>query len=147
MDNRDNYLKHTIKTDEHPRPNPQRYLTFGLAEIYFPRDIAVQVSLNRIKIKLVDFWLQGEGQSADPNDLLASFLDRWYDRDGSENGFVNKLQQATTDGSKTFSNALSNWKNRLEENIYEIQNRDERQDVVSQLGKELRSEFRKVQPG
>ena len=145
--NRDNYLKPMIKTDEHPRPNPQRYLTFGLAEIYFPRDIAVQVSLNRIKIKLVDFWLQGEGQSADPNNLLASFLDRWYDRDGSENGFVNKLQQATTEGSKTFSNALSNWKNRLENNIAEIQNRDERQDVVSQLGREIRSEFRKVQPG
>ena len=144
---RDNFLTHMIQTDEHPRPNVQRYLTFGLAEIYFPRDIAVQVSLNRIKIKLVDFWLQGEGQSADPNNLLTSFLGRWYDRDRHENGFVNKLQQATTDGSKTFSNALSSWKNRLENNISEIQNRDERQDVISQLGREIRSEFRKVQPG
>ncbi len=145
--NRDNYLKSTIKTDEHPRPNTQRYLTFGLAEIYFPRDVTVQVSFNRIKIKLVDFWLQGEGQSADPNNLLAGFIDLWYDRDSNDNGFANKLQQATTDGSKTFSNALSNWKNRLENNIAEIQNRDERQDVVAQLGREIRSEFRKVQPG
>ena len=144
---RDNFLQHMIQTDEHPRPNVQRYLTFGLAEIYFPRDIAVQVSLNRIKIKLVDFWLHGEGQSADPNNLLASFLDRWYDRGKNENGFVSKLQQATTDASKTFSNALSSWKNRLETNIAEIQNRDDRQDVISQLGREIRSEFRKVQPG
>lgn len=144
---RDNFLQHMIQTDEHPRPNVQRYLTFGLAEIYFPRDIAVQISLNRIKIKLVDFWLQGEGQSADPSNLLASFLDRWYDRNRNENGFVNKLQQATTDGSKTFSNALSSWKNRIKSNISEIQNRDERQEVISQLGREIRSEFRKVQPG
>ncbi|MGF1540817.1 MAG: tubulin-like doman-containing protein [Pleurocapsa sp.] len=144
---RDNFLQHIIQTDEHPRPNVQRYLTFGLAEIYFPRDIAVQVSLNRIKIKLVNFWLEGEGQSADPNNLLVGFLDRWYEQGRNENGFVNKLQQATTDGSKTFSNALSSWKNRLETNIAEIQNRDERQEVISQLGREIRSEFRKVQPG
>ena len=145
--NRDNYLRQMIQTDEHPRPNVQRYLTFGLAEIYFPRDIAVQISLNRIKIKLLDFWLDGEGQSADPNNLLVSFLDSWYDRDKNNNGFVTKLQQATTDGSKTFSNALSSWKNRLEINIAEIQNNDERQEVISQLGREIRSEFRKVQPG
>ena len=145
--NRDNYLRPMIPTDLHPRPNSQRYLTFGLAEIYFPRDIAVQISLNRIKIKLVDFWLHGEGQSADPNNLLTSFLDGWYDRDSNENGFANKLQQATTDGSKTFSNALSSWKNRLESDITEIQNRDERQDIIAQLGREIRSEFRKVQSG
>lgn len=144
---RDNYLKFMIQTDEHPRPNTQRYLTFGLAEIYFPRDVAVQVSLNRIKIKLVDFWLHGEGQSADANNLLVSFLDRWYDIQSNNNGFITKLQQATTDGSKTFSNALSSWRNRLESNITEIQNNDERQEVVSQLGREIRSEFRKVQPG
>ena len=144
---RDNFLQHMIQTDEHPRPNTQRYLTFGLAQIYFPRDVAVQVSLNRIKIKLVDFWRQGEGQSADPSNLLTSFLDRWYDRDSNENGFVNKLDRSTTDGSKTFSSALSMWKNRLENNIAEIQNRDERQEVIAQLGREIRSEFRKVQPG
>lgn len=134
---RDDFLKHLIQTDLHPRPNVQRYLSFSLAEIYFPRDIAVQVSLNRIKIKLVDYWLHGEGQSADSNNLLTNFIDRWYDRDKNENGFVNKLQQATTDGSKTFTNALTSWKNQLENNILEIQNRDERQEIVSPLGKKF----------
>ncbi|MEM8719021.1 MAG: tubulin-like doman-containing protein [Cyanobacteria bacterium P01_G01_bin.39] len=144
---RDNFLQHMIQTDEHPRPNVQRYLTFGLAQIYFPRDIAVQVSLNQIKLKLLDFWQQGEGQSADPSNLLNSFLDRWYDRNEDDNGFVQKLEQATTDGSKTFNNALSSWRNRLETNIAEMQNREDRQDVIAQLGREIRSEFRKVQPG
>lgn len=144
---RDDFLREMIQTDEHPRPNVQRYLTFGLAEIYFPREVAVQVSLNRIKIKLLDFWLHGEGQSADPNNLLTSFLDSWYDRGKTENGFISKLEQATTDGSKTFSNALSSWKSRLENNVAEIQNNDERQELIAQLGKEISSEFLKVQPG
>ena len=144
---RDNFLQHLIQTDEHPRPNVQRYLTFGLAEIYFPRDIAVEISLNRIKMKLLRFWLEGEGQSADPHILLERFLDRWYDKGAISNGLTAKLRQATTDGSKTFSNALSSWRNRLETNISEAQNRDERQDITSQLGREIRNEFRKVQPG
>ena len=144
---RDNFLQHMIQTDEHPRPNVQRYLTFGLAEIYFPRDVAVQVSLNRIKIKLVDFWRQGEGQSADPRNLLTSFIDHWYEKGTNENGFASKLQQAVTDGSKTFKNALSSWRNRLETNISDIKSKDEREEVILQLGREIRSEFRKVQPG
>lgn len=144
---RDNFLQHMIQTDEHPRPNVQRYLTFGLAEIYFPRDVAVQVSLNRTKIKLVDFWRQGEGQSADPRNLLTSFIDRWYEQGTNENGFASNLQQAVTDGSKTFKNALSSWRNRLETNISEIKSKDEREEVILQLGREIRSEFRKVQPG
>ncbi|MDJ0744948.1 MAG: tubulin-like doman-containing protein [Xenococcaceae cyanobacterium MO_167.B27] len=144
---RDNFLQHLIQTDEHPRPNVQRYLTFGFAEIYFPRDIAVAISLNRIKMKLVRFWLQGEGQSADPRILLERFLESWYDKGESSKGFITKLKQATTDGSKTFSNALSSWRNRLETDISETQTRDERQDIILQLGREIRNEFRKVQPG
>ncbi|MGK7893971.1 MAG: tubulin-like doman-containing protein, partial [Xenococcus sp. (in: cyanobacteria)] len=144
---RDNFLQHLIQNDEHPRPNIQRYLTFGLAEIYFPRDIAVEISLNRIKMKLVSFWLEGEGQSADPNTLLERFLDRWYDKGEGSNGLITKLKQATTDGRKTFSNALSSWRNNLETNISESETRDQRQDLILQLGREIRNEFRKVQIG
>ena len=144
---RDNFLQHLIQTDEHPRPNVQRYLTFGLAEIYFPREIAVEISLNRIKIKLVRFWLNGEGQSADPGILLERFLDRWYSKGESSKGFVSKLSNSTTDGSKTFANALSSWRNSLETNIAEANTKDERQDIILQLGREIRNEFRKVQPG
>lgn len=144
---RDNFLQHLIQTDEHPRPNVQRYLTFGLAEIYFPREIAVDIALNRIKTKLINFWLQGEGQSADPALLLQRFTEIWYDKGNRTQGIVNKLQQTTTDGNKTFSTALSSWRNRLESNVSEAQNRDEREEAVAQLGREIRNEFRKVQPG
>ena len=57
---RDNFLQHLIQYDNHPRPNIQRYLTFGMAAIYFPRDRIVQIALNRISLNLVDFWLNGE---------------------------------------------------------------------------------------
>ncbi len=144
---RDNFLQHLIQLDEHPRPNVQRYLTFGLAEIYFPRDIAVQVSLNRIKIKLVKYWLQGEGQSPDAKILLERFLNQWYTEGDGFEGLINKLRQATTDGNKTFSNALSSWRNRLENSIAECETKDDRQNLIAQLAREIREQFRKVQPG
>ena len=144
---RDNFLQHLIQLDEHPRPNVQRYLTFGLAQIYFPRDIAVQVSLNRIKLKLVKYWLQGEGQSPDAKILLERFLNQWYSGGDKQEGLINKLRQATTDGNKTFSNALSNWRNRLENSIAECETKDERENLITQLPKAIREQFRKVQPG
>ncbi|MBE9170328.1 hypothetical protein IQ238_23340 [Pleurocapsales cyanobacterium LEGE 06147] len=144
---RDNFLQHMIRSDEHPRPNVQRYLTFGLAEIYFPRDVAVQISLNRIKIKLIKFWLEGEGQSPDIQVLLERFLRSWYPEQGKKDGFLSKLQEATIDGSKTFSNAIANWRNRLENEIVECKTTEERQIIISQLSKNIREQFRKVQPG
>jgi hypothetical protein len=144
---RDNFLQHLIQLDEHPRPNVQRYLTFGLAEIYFPRDIAVQVSLNRIKIKLIKYWLQGEGQSPDAKILLERFLNQWYSGEDKQEGLINKLRQATTDGNKTFSNTLSSWRNRLESSIAECETRDDRENLIAQLSREIREQFRKVQPG
>lgn len=144
---RDNFLPHLIHTDEHPRPNVQRYLTFGLAQIYFPRDVAVQISLNRIKIKLIQFWLEGEGQSPDPKVLLERFLRNWYPEQGKKDGFVSKLEEATTDGNKTFSSSLSSWRNRLENTISECKTGEERQQIISQLSREVREQFRKVQPG
>jgi hypothetical protein len=144
---RDNFLQHLIQLDEHPRPNVQRYLTFGLAEIYFPRDIAVQVSLNRIKIKLIKYWLQGEGQSPDAKILLERFLNQWYTEGDRSEGLINKLRQATTDGNKTFSNTLSSWRNRLESSIAECETKDDRQNLIAQLSREIREQFRKVQPG
>ena len=144
---RDNFLQHLIQLDEHPRPNVQRYLTFGLAEIYFPRDIAVQVSLNRIKLKLVKYWLQGEGQSPDAKILLERFLNQWYSGGDKQEGLINKLRQAATDGNKTFSNALSSWHNGLENSIAECETKDDRENLITQLSREIREQFRKVQPG
>lgn len=144
---RNNYNIPLTRLDEHPRRNVQRYLTFGLAEIYFPRDIAVQVSLNRIKIKLVKYWLQGEGQSPDAKILLERFLNQWYTEGDKQEGLINKLRQATTDGNKTFSNALSSWRNRLESSIAECETKDARENLITQLSREIREQFRKVQPG
>ena len=77
---RDNFAQHLIQEDDHPRPNSQGYLTFGLAAIYFPRDRISQITVARINSKLVNFWLLGEGQSPDPVKLLDQFLIeyRWH---------------------------------------------------------------------
>jgi hypothetical protein len=144
---KNNFLERLAKNDEHPRPNVQRYLTFGLAKVYFPRDLTVQVSLNLIKLKLLSFWLNGEGQSPDTKALLERFLLNWRsDREGRDI-FTLKLEEATQENNKTFHQTLNAWKNQLEQRILACQNQSDRQNLMQQLPGDFRSQFRKVQPG
>jgi hypothetical protein len=144
---KNNFLERLAKNDEHPRPNVQRYLTFGLAKVYFPRDLTVQVSLNQIKLKLLSFWLNGEGQSPDTKALLERFLLNWRsDREGRDI-FTLKLEEATQENNKTFHQTLNAWKNQLEQRILACQNQSDRQNLMQQLPGDFRSQFRKVQPG
>lgn len=144
---RDNFQQQLIQWDDHPRPNVQCYLTFGLAAIYFPRDIIVQIALIRISWQLVNFWLNGEGQSPDPQMLLESFLLTWHTDLIRRNGFVTKLKSATQEGNKNFSSAINTWKTQLERLISDCQNKDERMALSQQLIREFREQFRKTQPG
>ncbi|WP_051036427.1 hypothetical protein [Pleurocapsa sp. PCC 7327] len=124
---KNNFLEKLSRTDEHPRRNVQRYLTFGLAKIYFPRDLTVQVSLNHIKLKLLSFWLNGEGQSPDTQALLESFLLNWRSDRDSRDIFTLKLEEAARDNNKTFIQTINNWKNQLEQRILACQNQSDRQ--------------------
>ena len=145
---RDNFMQHTIARDLHPRPNIQKYLTFGLAEIYFPRNKIVQIALNRISLKLLNFWLYGEGQSPDSQELLERFLINWNSNlSGQYNIFTSKLEEASIDGNKTFSSAINSWKKRLDNEISEIDNKDDHLAIKQQLSRKLRQQFRTVQPG
>jgi hypothetical protein len=42
---------------------------------------------------------------------------------------------------------LSSWRNRLDNSIAECETRDDRQNLIAQLAREVREQFRKVQPG
>lgn len=144
---KNNFLERLARTDEHPRRNVQRYLAFGLAKVYFPRDLTVLVSLNQVKLKLLSFWLNGEGQSPDPKALLERFLLNWRsDRDGKDI-FTLKLDEATQENYKTFKQTLNGWKSQLEQRILACQNQSDRQNLIQQLPGDFRSQFRKVQPG
>lgn len=147
---RDNFLQHLIQWDHHPRPNVQRYLTFGLAAIYFPRDIIVQIALTRISLKLVTFWLNGEGQSPDPQLLLEQFLiqQRWHSNLNQRDGLTIRLTEAVQEANKTFISTLNTWRNaKLEKAINECKNRDDRLGLKQTLPREFREQFRKTQPG
>ncbi|QLE58311.1 tubulin-like doman-containing protein [Nostoc sp. TCL26-01] len=147
--NRDNFLQHMIQWDKHPRPNGQRYLTFGLAAIYFPRDTIVQIALTQVSLALVKFWLSSKGQSPDPLKLLEQFLiqSRWHNDLARKDGLITKIAESVEDNSKNFSSTINGWKNKLERAIDECQNKDDRQNIRQQLPRELREQFRKVQPG
>jgi hypothetical protein len=146
---RDNFLQPMIQSDKHPRPNVQRYLTFGLAAIYFPRDTIVQVALNHVSLALVKFWLYGEGQSPDPVNLLEQFLIqyRWHTDLAKKDGITKKLAESVQENNNTFSNTINAWLHKLETLISDCQNREDRNTLRQQLPKEFREQFRKTQPG
>jgi hypothetical protein len=146
---RDNLLTHLIQSDNHPRPNTQGYLTFGLAAIYFPREIIVKIALNRITLKLVNFWLNGEGQSPDPQLILEQFLikNNWYSDLIQRDGFKERLAGSVQEGSKNFSTTLTKFREKLSQRINECKNREDRLSLKSNLSREFREQFRKVQSG
>ncbi|MCL1466793.1 tubulin-like doman-containing protein [Argonema galeatum] len=147
---RDNFTSHMIQWDEHPRPNVQQYLTFGLAAIYFPRDIIVQIALTRISLKLVAFWLNGSGQSPDPQRLFEQFIVQynWHSDLAQRDGFTTRLAEAVQESNKTFVGTLNSWRNtKLEKAINESKNKDDRNGLRQTLPREFREQFRKTQPG
>ncbi|VXD23352.1 conserved hypothetical protein [Planktothrix serta PCC 8927] len=147
---RDNLLTHLIQADNHPRPNPQGYLTFGLAAIYFPREIIVKIALNRISLKLLNFWLNGEGQSPDPQLILEQFMIKykWHSDSKERDGFTERLTESVQEGSQSFTNTLTKWRNNLINNkINECKNRENRLELKTDLSWQFRAQFRKVQPG
>ena len=42
---------------------------------------------------------------------------------------------------------MSSWRNRLENSITECENKDDRENLIAQLSRDIREQFRKVQPG
>ena len=136
---RDNFLQHLIQYDNHPRPNIQRYLTFGMAAIYFPRDRIVQIALNLISLNLINFWLNGEGQSPDPVLLLERFLlqYRWHDDLARRDGLSRKLAESVEEFNKNFSSTINSWRNKLERGISDSQNKDDRIALRQRLPRDL----------
>lgn len=144
---RDNVKKYFSLLDEHPRPNPQRYLTFGLAKIYFPRDLTVTISLNQVKLKLINFWLYGERQNLDSAELLRNFLLNWQNKTEDNNIFQSKLEAITLENDKTFQQTIKTWQNQILADIENCKNADQRQRFIEQTESKIRNQFKKVQPG
>jgi hypothetical protein len=112
----------------------RRFLTFGLAAIYFRRDTIVQIALNRVSLELVKFWLNGEGQSPDTSSLLEQFLIqyRWHNDQGKKDGITTRLTESVQESNKNFSNIISAWRNKLERSISDSQNKDDRNGIRQQ---------------
>ncbi|WP_373480656.1 tubulin-like doman-containing protein [Geminocystis sp.] len=145
---RDNVKKYFSVYDEHPRPNAQRYMTFGLSKIYFPRDLTIAICLNKLKIKLINFWLYGEGQSPDSGELLDKFLLNWQSKNEDiKNIFQAKLEAITLENDKTFKQVLKNWQNKIQGEIDNCQKPEDRQRFIQKMPSQLKSQFKKVQLG
>ena len=146
---RDNFTIHMLQEDEHPRPNSQWYLTFGLAAIYFPRERISQITLTRISGKLVAFWLQGEGQSPEPQKLLEQFLIeyRWHTDSDRKDGLNQKLEETTLESDKNFNGVMNAWRTKLDNAIASCRTKDDRTSLMRQLQRDFKEQFRKTQFG
>lgn len=146
---RDNFAQHLIQEDDHPRPNSQNYLTFGLAAVYFPRDRISQITVAKINSKLVSFWLQGEGQSPDPLKLLEQFLIdfRWHNNLERKDGLVTRLEATVLESEKNFNALMNGWKTKQENSISECKNKDDRSTLMRQLQREFKEQFHKIKFG
>lgn len=146
---RDNFVPHMIQEDDHPRPNSQGYLTFGLAAIYFPRDRISQITRSRINSNLVSFWLQGEGQSPDPIQLLERFLQEsnWHNGTDRKDGFIQRLEATALESEKNFNSLMNSWRTKQENSISECKNKDDRSSLMRQLQREFKEQFHNVKFG
>ena len=142
---RNNFLDPMLKPDEHPFKLSQRYLTFGISAIYFTRDRLVQIALNRLTIKLLQFWSEGHGQSPDAQDLVNRFLSKWNADKDERDCFSQKLADLTQEDNKTFSQSIERWRKSLQD--IELKNNDDLEQYCQSLPTAFRREFRKVQPG
>jgi len=143
---KDNFKDKLTRLDDHPRRNVQRYLTFGLAKIYVPQERIVQIALNKIRQRLIAFWMRGIGQSTDPQVLLDRFLLK-CGTSASDRALPQRLQAIVLDNKKTFAQASKIWNDKVAQGINAVQTETDRQQVLSQLASECRAQFRRVQPG
>ena len=143
--NRDNFDPLMMSMDKHPRPNCQHYLTFGMSAIYFPRERISKLVTNYIKSQLLTFWLEGIGQSSDPQRLLELFLveSQWQMGSNQKDGILQKLESTPLEGDKNFNQLMNGWRNKQTGSIDRCKNRDSRNQTKQLLLRSLRDQFRK----
>ncbi|MFN4279685.1 tubulin-like doman-containing protein [Thermosynechococcus sp.] len=119
----------TEEYDKHPRPNRQRYMTMGLASIYFPQDKINLLAANQIKIQVLEFWKNGLGQ-APSNSQMQQFYTSQLDWGTDDLGQLLKqrLENVPVQGG-TLSANLERWRNNQYSQISAAQSRGQ-QDML-----------------
>ncbi|MTF39880.1 tubulin-like doman-containing protein [Cyanobacterium aponinum] len=134
--------------DRHSRPNTQRYITFGLAKIYFPRDLIIANCLNKLKLNILYFWLYGEEKVIYADELLKIFLLKWRTRDEKDYQiFATKIEEISLENNQTFKQKLKKWQNRLITQIENCRTLEDRQQFTNILLGEVRNQFKDIQQG
>ncbi|MBD2175676.1 tubulin-like doman-containing protein [Pseudanabaena sp. FACHB-1998] len=148
--NRINFKQYLEQNDNHPRPNPQYYLTFGLSEIYCPIDRIIEITAARVSVSLMQFWQAGYGQAPDITSLMLTFYTKydWYRDINQRLGFPGKkLDAIALEGNNTANSIMTNWVSSRQREINECKTPSDLASIGSQLKNTFRSQFRKVQFG
>jgi hypothetical protein len=147
---RDDFNPLLSENDNHPRPNPQYYLTFGLSEIYCPIDRIIEITSARVSVYLMQFWQSGYGQAPDIMSLMLTFYTKydWYKDINQRLDFPEKkLDGIALEGNNTANSIMTNWVTSRQREINECKTPNDLKSIGSQLTNVFRSQFRKVQFG
>jgi len=95
--------------DKHPRPNRQRYMTAGLASIYFPQDKICKLASNKIKLDVLQFWKTGLVQAPTITQMqTVYFRQAGWETENLKQVLENRLKEVQIDG-QTVGSKLRSW--------------------------------------
>lgn len=113
----------TEEHDNHPRPNRQRYMTAGLASIYFPQDKINQIAGNKVKLRILDFWRSGLGQAPTSSQLQQAYLGRFgWNTSNLKELLQNQIERIQVRGG-TISASIKKWNDEQYSRISAAQSR------------------------
>ncbi len=98
--------------DRHPRPNRQRYMTTGLASIYFPQDKINALAANQIKIQVLQFWKSGLGKIPSYSEIQQVYTSQFdWGSDNLGEVLKQRLEKAPVQGGGTLASKIEGWRN------------------------------------
>jgi hypothetical protein len=95
--------------DRHPRPNRQRYMTMGLASIYFPQEQISALAANQVKIEVLEFWESGLGTAPSAAQIQRVFAGRCAWETDSVGALLKKRLETLETSGTTVQAKITQW--------------------------------------
>lgn len=119
----------TDQYDRHPRPNRQRYMSTGMASIYFPQNKINEIAANQVKIQLLEFWESGLGQAPTIAQMQQVYASQFtWDSDDLGRVLRRRLEKLLVEG-EPISTKIDKWRNIQFTQISAVRSRGEQNNL------------------
>lgn len=134
-----------IREDNHPCGSTQRYLSFGLASIYYPHDRIYSIAIKKVAQKLIHFWINGLPKNVDPQSLPQKLLNDFKLQSWNDN-LIETLKGSVIENNKSISNLLGNWQTQQINLANNCKTKDDRRERLMQTRSNFEAQFIKSVP-